>query len=172
MFSSFSLSYLPAPLKILQQVTKFQPLIKMSEHLISKYEHFNTRPRDAEALAILHMVAAIVDPIMRRRGWKVGTLVELYEPNRPTIGRISYEGGKIYLALRRCGYEREFFCMKKVVDNMLQLLCHVEHPLLDEPFKTLLAQVRHEYQQLVSTGYVYRISKTWPRSLKRKYVQT
>jgi DNA-dependent metalloprotease WSS1 len=51
---------------------------------ISYYTHLRDKPREKEALHMLKKIASLVKPIMRQRGWRVGTLSEFYPP---TAGR-------------------------------------------------------------------------------------
>ena len=44
--------------------------------LISVYTHLSSLNLADEALKILHQLASMVQPIMRKRNWKVGTLAE------------------------------------------------------------------------------------------------
>lgn len=55
--------------------------------LISQYSHEKQRPREAEALQTLKKIASLVKPLMRARGWRVGTLVEFYPDERNLLGK-------------------------------------------------------------------------------------
>jgi hypothetical protein len=48
------------------------------------YEHLKHLPREAEALVMLRKVASAVKPMMRKRGWKVGSLAE-FLPEEPQL---------------------------------------------------------------------------------------
>lgn len=48
------------------------------------YEHLKHLPREQEALRMLRKAASIVKPLMRKRGWKVGTLAE-FLPDEPQL---------------------------------------------------------------------------------------
>jgi hypothetical protein len=48
------------------------------------YEHLKHLPREAEALHMLRKAASMVKPMMRKRGWKVGTLAE-FLPDEPQL---------------------------------------------------------------------------------------
>jgi hypothetical protein len=54
--------------------------------LISEYSHEKHRPREKEALFTLRKIASLVKPIMRARGWKVGTLSEFYPDQKNLLG--------------------------------------------------------------------------------------
>jgi hypothetical protein len=48
------------------------------------YEHLKHLPKDGEALHMLRKAASMVKPMMRKRGWKVGTLAE-FLPDEPQL---------------------------------------------------------------------------------------
>jgi hypothetical protein len=64
----------------------------MPEHdaLISEYSHLKSFPREKEALHALQKIASLVKPIMRARGWTVGTLAEFYPDSRNLLGTQGY----------------------------------------------------------------------------------
>lgn len=55
--------------------------------LITDYSHLKDKPREAEALRALQKIASLVKPVMRQRGWHVGTLAEFYPDERNLLGR-------------------------------------------------------------------------------------
>src|SRR4051812_30577381 len=61
----------------------------MQEHdaLISAYSHLKSLPQEKDALYSLQKIASLVKPIMRARGWRVGTLAEFYPDTRNLLGR-------------------------------------------------------------------------------------
>lgn len=87
--------------------------------LISSYQHDTTKPRAQEALQTLRKVASLVKPIMRQRGWRVGTLTEFFPPEKNLLGLNWNRGQKICLRLRYPGDETQFLPMEEVVDTML-----------------------------------------------------
>lgn len=56
--------------------------------LVGSFTHEKKRPREAEALHTLQKIASLVKPIMRARGWKVGTLAEFYPPQQNLLGKL------------------------------------------------------------------------------------
>lgn len=54
--------------------------------LISEYSHLKQFPREKEALHALKKIASLVKPIMRARGWTVGTLAEFYPDSHNLLG--------------------------------------------------------------------------------------
>lgn len=58
--------------------------MREQDGFFGNYVHLKHLPREAEALHILRKVASCVKPIMRKRGWRVGTLCEFY-PDMPNL---------------------------------------------------------------------------------------
>lgn len=54
--------------------------------LIIEYVHERQLPRQDEALHNIRKIASLVKPIMRARGWRVGTLAEFYPDERNLLG--------------------------------------------------------------------------------------
>lgn len=127
---------------MLKQMLELDPIVW-------KYEHEKFRPREAEAKKILWKVASLVKPIMRQRGWKVGTLAEFWPPEEFLLGRNYCRGQKICLRLRPFNDERQFYPIEVIADIMLHELCHIVHNSHDEHFQALWNQLRYEYCQLV-----------------------
>lgn len=95
--------------------------VEMTEHdpVIIEYEHEKFRPREADALHTLRIVASLVKPLMRRRGWKVGILTEFWPPEKNLLGLNWNRGQKICLRLRYPYDEQQFLPLEDVVDTML-----------------------------------------------------
>jgi len=127
----------------------------MHEHdpQITEYEHEKFRPREAEALQTLRKVASLVKPIMRQRGWIVGTLAEFWPPEKNLLGINWNKGQKICLRLRYPYDERQFLPIEEVVDTMMHELCHIVHGPHDEAFHKLWNQLRDEHESLLRKGY-------------------
>lgn len=88
------------------------------DSLVSEYQHDKHRPREAEALTTLRKVASLAKPIMRQRGWRVGTLAEFYPAGHLLGLNINY-GEKICLRLRYASDERQFLPLDQVLDTLL-----------------------------------------------------
>lgn len=88
------------------------------EPLVSGFEHLKHKPREAEALTTLRKIASLVKPIMRQRGWRVGTLAEFY-PERNLLGININHGEKICLRLRYPSDDKQFLPLDQVLDTML-----------------------------------------------------
>ncbi len=65
------------------------PNLHEHDALIDAYEHLNSLPRAPEALHTLRKLASLVKPIMRTRGWRVGTLTEFFPIEQNLLGRSS-----------------------------------------------------------------------------------
>ncbi|PGG96808.1 hypothetical protein AJ80_09780 [Polytolypa hystricis UAMH7299] len=121
--------------------------------LVTEYQHEKHRPRESEALATLRKVASLVKPIMRQRGWRVGTLCEFYPKQRNLLGLNINRGEKICLRLRYPSDERQFLPLNEVVDTMLHELCHNVHGPHNQEFHALWNQLRDEHMELTLKGY-------------------
>jgi hypothetical protein len=53
---------------------------------ISVYTHLPNFDNPDEALRLIHQIASMVRPIMRKRNWKVGTLAEFFPENASLQG--------------------------------------------------------------------------------------
>ncbi|OAX83951.1 hypothetical protein ACJ72_01692 [Emergomyces africanus] len=120
--------------------------------LVAGFEHLKHKPREAEALTTLRKIASLVKPIMRQRGWRVGTLAEFY-PERNLLGININHGEKICLRLRYPSDDKQFLPLDQVLDTMLHELCHIVHGPHNEEFHALWNQLRDEHMQLSLKGY-------------------
>ncbi|KAI9886389.1 MAG: hypothetical protein M1823_001778 [Watsoniomyces obsoletus] len=121
--------------------------------LITGFVHLKEKPREAEALKTLQRIASLVKPLMRQRGWRVGTLVEFYPPEPNLLGINWNKGQKICLRLRYPGDERQFLPLEQVLDTMLHELAHIIWGAHDANFHALWQQLRDEHEQLARQGY-------------------
>jgi hypothetical protein len=55
--------------------------------LVSQYSHLDKFPREKDAILSLKKIASLVKPIMRARGWTVGTLAEFYPEQQNLLGK-------------------------------------------------------------------------------------
>ncbi|CZT46901.1 related to WSS1 Protein involved in sister chromatid separation and segregation [Rhynchosporium secalis] len=127
----------------------------MAEHdaLILQYSHLAQLPREKEALHSIKKIASLVKPLMRARGWTVGTLAEFYPDQQNLLGINQNRGQKICLRLRYPHDTTQFLPMEQVVDTMLHELSHNVHGPHDAKFHALWDQLRKEYEGLLSKGY-------------------
>lgn len=56
---------------------------------IGAYTHLDKLDRAADALHTLKKIASLVKPIMRARGWRVGTLSEFYPDQQNLLGKLN-----------------------------------------------------------------------------------
>ena len=121
--------------------------------LVTEYQHLDSLPRAADALRTLQKIASIVKPIMRQRGWRVGTLCEFYPDERNLLGLNINSGQRICLRLRHAGDKTQFMPIEDVTDTMLHELCHIVRGPHDEQFHALWNQLREEHESLIRKGY-------------------
>ncbi|XP_075523283.1 LOW QUALITY PROTEIN: DNA-dependent metalloprotease WSS1-like [Primulina tabacum] len=108
--------------------------------------------REDEAREILEKVAKQVQPIMRKRKWKVRVLSEFWPANPSLLGLNIGGGAEIKLRLRRPNNEWDFFPYAQIVDTMLLELCHNEYGLHNTDFYNLLDEIRKECEELMAKG--------------------
>lgn len=121
--------------------------------LVSQYSHLDKFSREKEALHSLKKIASLVKPIMRARGWTVGTLAEFYPEQQNLLGINYNKGQKICLRLRYPGDKNQFLPLEQVVDTMLHELSHNVVGPHNAEFHALWDQLRKEYEGLLSRGY-------------------
>ncbi|KAL3632140.1 hypothetical protein CASFOL_025124 [Castilleja foliolosa] len=108
--------------------------------------------REDEAREILEKVAKQVQPIMRRRKWKVTVLSE-FCPSDPSLMGLNIGGGaEVKLRLRRPNNEWDFFRYEQILDTMLHELCHNEFGPHNADFYNLLDEIRKECEELTAKG--------------------
>lgn len=93
--------------------------MREQDALIGQYTHENHRPRADTALLTLRKIASMVKPIMRQRGWRVGTLSEFYPEEKNLLGLNYDHGQRICLRLRYSRDQSLFLPFEQVVDTML-----------------------------------------------------
>ncbi|KAL5199938.1 hypothetical protein ABZP36_021141 [Zizania latifolia] len=101
---------------------------------------------------MLDRVAKQVQPIMRRRKWRVKVLSE-FSPNNPRLLGLNVGGGvEVKLRLRRAGQDYDFIPYEEVLDTMLHEFCHIARGPHDAQFYKLWDELRKECEELVSKG--------------------
>ncbi|KAF2754094.1 WLM-domain-containing protein [Pseudovirgaria hyperparasitica] len=117
------------------------------------YEHLQGFPREDEALHLLRRAASLVKPIMRKRGWKIGTLAEFYPDDPHLQGLNINKTQRIFLRLRS-GHRRDaFLVLEVIVDTLLHELSHIVWGPHDHNFQRLWDELRDEHQALLLKGY-------------------
>ncbi|KVI05808.1 WLM-like protein [Cynara cardunculus var. scolymus] len=110
------------------------------------------KPREDEAREILEKVARQVQPIMRKRKWKVKILSEFCPSNPALLGLNVNGGAEVKLRLRRQNNEWDFFPYEQILDTMLHELCHNEFGPHNSDFYNLLEEIRKECEELMAKG--------------------
>ncbi|KAH9879350.1 hypothetical protein J1614_002789 [Plenodomus biglobosus] len=117
------------------------------------YEHLKHLPRDGEALHMLRKAASMVKPMMRKRGWKVGTLAEFLPDEPQLLGLNINRTERILVRLRYHHDSRQFLSMEQVTDTLLHELSHIVFGPHNADFNNLWNELRDEHQSLVMKGY-------------------
>ncbi|KAJ7962707.1 DNA-dependent metalloprotease WSS1-like [Quillaja saponaria] len=121
----------------LNKVWEIRPLKKIGEN---------------DARNILEKIAKQVQPIMRRRKWKVQVLSEFCPANPSLQGLNIGQGAEVKLRLRRPKNEWDFFPYEQILDTMLHELCHNEYGPHNTDFYNLLDAIRKECGELMAKG--------------------
>ncbi|KAA8616841.1 zinc ion binding protein [Pyrenophora tritici-repentis] len=117
------------------------------------YEHLKHLPRDGEALHMLRKAASMVKPMMRKRGWKVGTLAEFLPDEPQLLGLNINRTERILIRLRYHYDSRQFLSMEQITDTLLHELCHIVFGPHNVDFNNLWNELRDEHQSLLMKGY-------------------
>ncbi|CAK7325099.1 unnamed protein product [Dovyalis caffra] len=121
----------------LNKVWEIKPLKKIGEE---------------DARRVLEKVAKQVQPIMKKRKWKVKILSEFCPANPALMGLNIGGGAEVKLRLRRPNNEWDFFPYEQVLDTMLHELCHNEFGPHNSDFYNLLDEIRKECEELMAKG--------------------
>lgn len=100
-----------------------------------------------EAKELLEKVAKQVEPIMRKRRWKVHVLSEFCPENPGLLGLNVGGGAEVKIRLRSPFNELEFLPYNQILDTMLHELCHNVHGPHNADFYNLLDEIRKECEQ-------------------------
>ena len=105
---------------------------------------------DARARELLERTAWQVQPIMRKRGWRVGVLLEMPAKVRDRLGDNYNRGERVRLKLRRDDGAWEAY--EQVLAVMLHELVHNAIGPHDGKFFALLAELEKECEDLMARG--------------------
>ncbi|KAI4355880.1 hypothetical protein L6164_004609 [Bauhinia variegata] len=105
-----------------------------------------------DARKTLERIANQVQPVMRKRKWKVKVLSEFCPANPSLLGLNIGGGAEIKLRLRRPNREWDFFPYEQTLDTMLHELCHIDHGPHNAQFYNLLDEIRKECEELIAKG--------------------
>lgn len=108
--------------------------------------------RDYEARSLLENIAKQVQPIMRKRKWRVMLLSEFCPGNPSLLGLNVGAGQEIRIRLRQQGRESEFIPYESLLGTMLHELAHNEHGPHDSKFYALLDEITKECEDLMAKG--------------------
>ncbi|CAG5174469.1 uncharacterized protein ALTATR162_LOCUS7788 [Alternaria atra] len=117
------------------------------------YEHLKHLPNQAEALHMLRKAASMVKPMMRKRGWKVGTLAEFLPDEPQLLGLNINRTERILIRLRYHHDSRQFLSMEQITDTLLHELSHIIFGPHNADFNNLWNELRDEHQSLLMKGY-------------------
>lgn len=117
------------------------------------YEHLKHLPKDGEALHMRRKAASMVKPMMRKRGWKVGTLAEFLPDEPQLLGLNINRTERILIRLRYHHDSRQFLSMEQVTDTLLHELSHIVFGPHNADFNNLWNELREEHQSLLMKGY-------------------
>ena len=108
-----------------------------------------------EAMNILGRVAAQVEPIMRKRGWRVSHLAEFCPKDRRLLGMNVNVGEKILIRLRNSQKSTTIMPYEAVLGTMLHELAHMQVGPHNKKFHALLDELTAECEELMIKGVNY-----------------
>jgi hypothetical protein len=111
-------------------------------------------PRKDEALTLMHRVAKQVSPIMKKRGWKVKSLIEIFPKDESLQGYNRNRGELIALRLRSHRSSSTILPWEHVLGTMLHELSHIIFGPHDQKFYNLLDELTKECDELQSRGII------------------
>ena len=127
--------------------------LKEHEPTFNTYEHLQGLPRGDAALNMLRIVASMVKPVMRKRGWKVQVLAEFLPAEQNLLGLNNNRGYKICVRLRYHNNPDLYLPIEQVIDTMLHELSHNVWGEHDANFHRLWDELRDELETLIRKGY-------------------
>ncbi|KAK3425285.1 DNA-dependent metalloprotease WSS1 isoform X1 [Eucalyptus grandis] len=121
-------------------------------HKVWEIKALKRKPAEDEARKILDRIAHQVQPIMRKRRWRVKLLSEFCPTNGRLLGLNVGRGVHVKLRLRRPNRDGDFYPYDQVLDTMLHELCHNAHGPHDAKFYKLWDELRKECEELMAKG--------------------
>uniref|UniRef100_A0ACD5Y1F3 Uncharacterized protein n=1 Tax=Avena sativa TaxID=4498 RepID=A0ACD5Y1F3_AVESA len=121
-------------------------------HKVWEIRALKRKPEEPAARALLDRIAKQVQPIMRRRKWRVKVLSEFSPKNPRLLGLNVNRGVEVKLRLRPAGRDHDFVPYEQVLDTMLHELAHIARGPHDAQFYKLWDELRKECEELVSKG--------------------
>jgi len=117
------------------------------------YEHLKHLPKEGDALHMLRKAASMVKPMMRKRGWKVGTLAEFLPDEPQLLGLNINRTERILIRLRYHHDSRQFLGFEQILDTLLHEISHIVFGPHNADFNNLWNELRDEHQSLLMKGY-------------------
>lgn len=108
--------------------------------------------RDEEARETLNRAARQVQPLMRRRQWKVGVLLEFYPKSDCLLGLNVNHGQQVKVRLRPPGSESDFYPYEHILGTLLHELTHIEVSPHNAAFYKLLDEITQECEDDIAKG--------------------
>lgn len=102
---------------------------------------------------MLRKAASMVKPMMRKRGWRIGTLAEFLPDEPQLLGLNINRTERILIRLRYHHDSRQFLSMEQVTDTLLHELSHIVFGPHNADFNNLWNELRDEHQSLLQKGY-------------------
>lgn len=121
-------------------------------HKVWEIRALKRKPDEPAARALLDRIAKQIQPIMRRRKWRVKVLSEFSPKNPRLLGLNVNRGVEVKLRLRRDGRDLDFIPYEEVLDTMLHELAHIARGPHDAQFYKLWDELRKECEELVAKG--------------------
>ncbi|KAI5477341.1 hypothetical protein MNV49_006483 [Pseudohyphozyma bogoriensis] len=113
-----------------------------------------SKPKSADALALLKKIHHLTKPIMKKHGWYLPTLSEFF-PTNPNLLGININGGhKICIRLRPQHAPDSFLDLDQLIGTMLHELTHNVRGPHDQIFYKQLDELQDEFDKLGQTGYL------------------
>jgi hypothetical protein len=107
------------------------------------------------AKAILERLANDVEPIMKKRGWKIRTLSEFY-PKNPQLLGVNINRKDIKIRLRAASDYNRILEYHDLIGTMLHELVHFEISAHDQRFYALLDEIYTEYEGQSGLQIIYQ----------------
>ncbi|KAJ1663416.1 hypothetical protein IW140_005035 [Coemansia sp. RSA 1813] len=125
----------------------------MTNPLIGSIHTLKREPKKDEAQLLLQRIAALVRPIMQKRGWKVTRLREFYPRNANLLGLNVNQGMEIRIRLRPAHDNSQFLRYEDLLGTMLHELVHIVRSPHDAEFYRTLDELKAEAEILLARGY-------------------
>lgn len=119
---------------------------------ISKIGSLNRFPDKEYANDLLHQVVKLTAPLIHERGFKIGTLCEMYPKSGNLLGLNVNGGQKILLRLRYHSNSRLFLPMGDLIGTFLHELTHNLYGAHDAKFYKYLDELKERYEYLQMRG--------------------